>query len=824
MQRFDILDTELNIFQNTFLEASAGTGKTFAIEHLVVRLLMESEKPIELKEILAVTFTKEAAHEMKSRIRKKLETLLPENNPRVREALVNFDEIQVFTIHGFCHRMLTEFAFEAGAPVALSEPAQEMHQVVADFFRTGSAEYAEAVADVMKKCRYDVDKAIGKIVAAMEKNDPDPMVQECRARWLVKAARSDHFTFDDLLRKMEIALEAEPFLEKVRAKYKAVIVDEFQDTDPVQWRIFDKLFVRSHLIYLVGDPKQSIYGFRSADIYTYMRAAECIGAANKRYLDTNFRSSPPLIEKLNSLFIERPDWISLPSLPGALQYHPVKAGRTETKWGEDPIHYFGARGVQGRERSWPTKKMEEEKLFPFISSEILRLQKEIKFSEMVVLIKDRFQAGRLQLHLNQWKIPSLIKQTFNLVESRGFKTMEMLLKAADKQLFEEKGFALFFAEFKGDPALYLELRQTAEILMEQGFVGIEEHLHLMQELKKSNPETDERLKLRGEQGEDKVAIMTTFASKGLEFDVVFALGLASRHQAEEIDADREAEKMRQLYVAFTRSREKLYIPILYDEAQKPIPPGSGSPIELFFAGREVPTQWIGNIPIVPYVDEKKAIELTPPPKVELHFEPEYLTSFTAMSKSQGHGVLAYETQDFSKKTAHTLPLGAETGVVLHTIFENHFQDRTIPLEEIILETLIGTHLEGWEEVIEKMVQDTLSMPLIGDFSLNKLKEGEYFQEMEFLFPQENQLIKGFIDLVFVKDDRFYIVDWKTNWLGPTEADYTDEKLHTAMLEHDYYLQAQLYREAVQRYVKRLDFGGIYYIFVRGKKEVHIGNC
>ena len=114
MQRFDILDPQLNIFQNYFLEASAGTGKTFAIEHLVIRLLLESEEPIELKEILAVTFTKDAAHEMKTRIRKKLESLLPEQNPRVREALASFDEIQVFTIHAFCHRMLTEFAFKQG--------------------------------------------------------------------------------------------------------------------------------------------------------------------------------------------------------------------------------------------------------------------------------------------------------------------------------------------------------------------------------------------------------------------------------------------------------------------------------------------------------------------------------------------------------------------------------------------------------------------------------------------------------------------------------------------------------------------------------------
>lgn len=919
MQRFDILDPQLNIFQNYFLEASAGTGKTFAIEHLVVRLLLESEEPLQLKEILAVTFTKEAAHEMKTRIRKKLEGI--ENNSRVKEALANFDEIQVFTIHGFCHRMLTEFAFEAGTPLKMSSPdrpdhIQEMNQVVSDFLRTGNTEYAEEVSDLLKRSRFDFDRLKSLIVAEMQKEAPHLSVaKECRDRWLVKAERSDHFTFDDLLRKMESALDIPLFLEKVRGKYKAAIVDEFQDTDPVQWRIFERLFLESHLIYLVGDPKQSIYGFRSADIYTYMRAADAIGQDKKAYLDTNFRSSPPLIEKLNALFTEQPEWISLPSLPGALHYHPVNAGRNETKLDEEPIVYFGAKGKQGREKSWPTKLMEEDKLLPFIASEIIRLHTEhgIQFSEMVILIKDRFQAQRVQLHLNLWKIPTLIKQTFNLVDSRGFAALEILLNAtarpenenlvrsalygplmesdtywrdwkagefanargdrfasdpaqftiekleagrvgckdaplakaklqlssgtsinpffALKQIFEEKGFAHFFAEFMSkyfrahdDPTLYSTLRQTAEILMAED--SIEGCLHLLQELRKGSPETDQRLKLRGEEGEDRVPIMTTFASKGLEFDVVFALGMASRHQSEEFNADKEAEKMRQLYVAFTRSREKLYIPILYDEAQKPIAPGSGSPIELFFGNRETPVNWVGNIPLEPYSVEKKSIELIPPPKVQLHFTPEYLTSFTAMSKTQSHSLLTeqYHNQDLSQKTPHTLPIGAETGVVIHTIFETHFQDRTIPLAQVVFETVNGTHLEGWEEVIETMVEDTLSMPLAPNFSLDMLQEGEYFQEMEFLFHNGNQLVKGFVDLVFIKDDHFYIVDWKTNWLGPSESDYTEEKLHTVMAEHDYYLQAKLYKEALQRYVKRFYFGGAYYLFVRGKKGATIGNC
>ena len=79
--------------------------------------------------------------------------------------------------------------------------------------------------------------------------------------------------------------------------------DEFQDTDPLQWSIFQKLFVENlslEAFYLVGDPKQSIYSFRSADLYTYLNAAERM--EKNSFLDTNYRSTPPLIRALNAFF------------------------------------------------------------------------------------------------------------------------------------------------------------------------------------------------------------------------------------------------------------------------------------------------------------------------------------------------------------------------------------------------------------------------------------------------------------------------------------------------------------------------------------------
>ncbi len=134
---FDVLSRNLNVFEPHFLEASAGTGKTFAIEHLVTRLLIESGEPFLIEQILVVTFTRAATRELKFRIRRcltrtKLElecgissidylkAIQEQGEKKVKDAierldaaLICFDSAQIYTLHGFCHRILKEFAFEA---------------------------------------------------------------------------------------------------------------------------------------------------------------------------------------------------------------------------------------------------------------------------------------------------------------------------------------------------------------------------------------------------------------------------------------------------------------------------------------------------------------------------------------------------------------------------------------------------------------------------------------------------------------------------------------------------------------------------------------
>lgn len=113
--------------------------------------------------------------------------------------------------------------------------------------------------------------------------------------------------FDDLLRRLDLALAAdggEALAARIRERYPAALIDEFQDTDPQQYRIFRRVYgeQRACGLFLIGDPKQAIYSFRGADIFTYMRAREDSEHGGQYTLGVNWRSGSRLIEAVNTLF------------------------------------------------------------------------------------------------------------------------------------------------------------------------------------------------------------------------------------------------------------------------------------------------------------------------------------------------------------------------------------------------------------------------------------------------------------------------------------------------------------------------------------------
>ncbi len=180
MSSFDILSRTAPLQRRLFLEASAGTGKTFTIEHLVVRLLLETDYTLD--QILVVTFTRAATRELKVRIRANLEKTLSgeqsfdylsdlseEQKEKIKTALLTFDKSQIFTIHGFCHRILQEFAFEAFVGLDLQEwEDKEEKWAVLEFLRGANALSPAQLQRLLGSVRNDSDKLVDKLLTSSE--------------------------------------------------------------------------------------------------------------------------------------------------------------------------------------------------------------------------------------------------------------------------------------------------------------------------------------------------------------------------------------------------------------------------------------------------------------------------------------------------------------------------------------------------------------------------------------------------------------------------------------------------------------------------------
>ena len=143
---------------------------------------------------------------------------------------------------------------------------------------------------------------------------PDAAVLEHAAYWVSKRfeeekRRRAEMGFDDMLLRLDAALQAEGgerLATLIREQFPVALIDEFQDTDPVQYRIFETIYrIEDNSpdtgLFLIGDPKQAIYAFRGADIYTYLRARHAT-SGRLHTLDTNFRSSHVMVEAVNHVF------------------------------------------------------------------------------------------------------------------------------------------------------------------------------------------------------------------------------------------------------------------------------------------------------------------------------------------------------------------------------------------------------------------------------------------------------------------------------------------------------------------------------------------
>ena len=347
MKPFNALTVALNP-GITLVEASAGTGKTFAITRLVLRLLLE-RKVEHLGQILVVTFTEKATQELISRIRAVLreadrvwsDTPPPRDAGNddlfvlrdqhvsdgaaiIRAALGVLDELGVSTIHGFCHRVLSESALESRVHFGgtfLEDDTDILQRLTQDWMRRRVLHDPVAAALIagdggdptawikgllrpyLRHPRTTIDAApefAPQLLQDYVRSVSGAFAQEKQARHLMG--------FDDLLRRLhDILVDEGPaglLASRVRERFRVALIDEFQDTDPTQFPIFSTAFSGCPL-FLIGDPKQSIFAFRNADVRAYLKAAANI---EQRYtLLTNFRSTDAMVRSVTHLFGNNPE-------------------------------------------------------------------------------------------------------------------------------------------------------------------------------------------------------------------------------------------------------------------------------------------------------------------------------------------------------------------------------------------------------------------------------------------------------------------------------------------------------------------------------------
>ncbi|MDF2806021.1 MAG: exodeoxyribonuclease [Cellulosimicrobium sp.] len=324
------------------LEASAGTGKTHTIATLTTRYVAEGVAA--LPEIMLVTFGRAATSELRDRVRERLvatERALrgpePESSPdalvaflaavddgelarrreRLRVALSQLDAATITTTHGFCQQMLTALGTAADVDLATSflpDVADLVEEVTDDLYVRRFADEPEPILsprDVRDVARTAVSDH-GAVVAPSDA--PGGSVGAARYEVAVAARREVEarkramhlLDYDDLLVLLRRALtdpeHGATAAQRVRSRFRVVMVDEFQDTDPEQWEILRTAFHGHRTLVLIGDPKQAIYAFRGADVVTYLRAVE--DAADTATLSTSWRSDGPLLQGLHALLGE----------------------------------------------------------------------------------------------------------------------------------------------------------------------------------------------------------------------------------------------------------------------------------------------------------------------------------------------------------------------------------------------------------------------------------------------------------------------------------------------------------------------------------------
>src|ERR1700682_1441846 len=312
MQPFDLLGPLPAERSTTVLEASAGTGKTFTLAGLVTRYIAEGVATLD--QMLLITFSRAATQELRDRVRRQIVNAaapegLQDRRQQLRDALAAFDAATIATTHQFCQLVLKSLgvAGDTDAGVTLVESLDQLvAEIVDDLYLAHFGQQRDEPVlthgEALKLAREVVNNPCTELRPRDPESGSEAEVRVDFANHVLaeleqRKRRLGILGYDDLLSRLAAALESDDSPARVRMhqRWRIVMVDEFQDTDPVQWQVIDRAFNGSSTLILIGEPKQAIYAFRGGDILTYLSASETAGT--QMTLGTNWRSDAALADR-----------------------------------------------------------------------------------------------------------------------------------------------------------------------------------------------------------------------------------------------------------------------------------------------------------------------------------------------------------------------------------------------------------------------------------------------------------------------------------------------------------------------------------------------
>src|SRR6266581_2559640 len=578
--------------QSALILAGAGSGKTRVLTTRIAWLIQTGN--VSPNGVLAVTFTNKAAKEMLTRI----SAMLP----------INTRGMWVGTFHGLCNRLLRAHYRDAGLPQLFQIlDSQDQHAAVKRVLKALNVDEERFPA---REAQYFINAAKEEGKRAKDIEITDEITRrfaEIHAAYDEQCQREGVVDFAELLlRTYELLSRNEILREHYRNRFRHILVDEFQDTNRLQYRWLKLLAGPKNIVFAVGDDDQSIYRFRGAHVGNMAEFERDFHVENVIRLEQNYRSHAHILAAANALIAHNRKRLGKNLWTSAGHGEPVRIYEAqsdgyEAGWLAEEVQALKRGGLRLADigvlyRSNAQSRIIEHALFsngiPYRVYGGLRFFERMEIKHALAYLRlaanpeddgaflrvanfpvrgigarslealqDAAKAGNASLYKAasglSGKSGAALAAFLRLVESLKAETQGLPLSEAVEVMLERSGLVAHYkAERDGADRVenLNELVNAAAAFVNEG----EEH-DLAAFLAHAALESGEN---QAAEGTDALQLMTVHSAKGLEFHAVFITGLEEGlfpHEQSVLEDDGLEEERRLMYVAITRARTRLYL-------------------------------------------------------------------------------------------------------------------------------------------------------------------------------------------------------------------------------------------------------------------------